>query len=287
MRRQFLESAGLDGVRLALSASGGAEGSRRFPLLAGEEEWRIMASKCKAVAANPAQASSLLAIIAEAVSHANSREKKTLLAILKTLCALAVRIWNEAEAPLQVDEIESFRDASVLLSQLPPMPDLSNTWRTHLSELRSRLEQDASFILDHDALSDFVSLVEIITETEPRFLSQQGFPDRFSSDRDRLLRMIDKEAGILWSDSYEGLKAEEHFANELKNLLRALKRHDPSHTSLYDGAIVSLETHEHMCEQQATIEAKDAPREPEDEDWERVASEEGDRIDVEALFADL
>jgi hypothetical protein len=43
LRTKFLGSAGVEGIRLALSVSGGAQGSRRFPFIVAGNDWEILA----------------------------------------------------------------------------------------------------------------------------------------------------------------------------------------------------------------------------------------------------
>ncbi len=128
LRKKFLTHAGLGGLSLALSTAGGAEGSRRFPLMESNGDWAIVTRRGRELATNPAMVSQLITIAANAVSDANPSERKDVLKLLRELCEMGSRTWNEAKFAIKRSDLQVYYNASILVSPLPPMPDLSVIW---------------------------------------------------------------------------------------------------------------------------------------------------------------
>jgi hypothetical protein len=286
LRRRFLRSAGLEGVRLALSVSGGAEGSRRFPLMVAAADWEIVAERCNALISDERLVQRLLAIVLEAFADASDTQTKRLRGILQELCKRATDTWNSAAGPLSAADIKTFHQASLLVSPLPPMPDFTATWQALLSRLEERLKDTEPIVLDFKAVSELVSATDLIAKTEPRFLVQHDFPEALSETHEGLLKRIYSEVGTPFRDDSEELDREAGEAGNLKWALRDLSSLTDAHSEATDRTAAALEAHAESCREQSKIHAEDS-REPYEEDARYRTSADDDSFDVIALFADL
>src|SRR5271169_4917191 len=217
LRKKFLAHAGLGGLSLALSAAGGAQGSRRFPLMESNEEWTIVTRRARELVTNPTMVSQLITIVTDALGDANPSERKKILELLRELCERGGRAWNEAKFAIKPSDLEIYYNATILVSPLPPMPDLSAIWDETVCMLDKRLERrHYSFILDSDPLSDFKSVIRIISDAEPRFLKQQDFPAALHALLEKLLTRINQEAGTPFGDGADELEYEAASARDLR-----------------------------------------------------------------------
>jgi hypothetical protein len=286
LRKKFLAHAGLGGLSLALSAAGGAQGSRRFPLMESKVEWAIVTRRGRELATDPTMVSQLITIAANAVSDANPSERKDVLNLLQELCEIGGRTWNEAKFAIRPSDLEVYYNASILISPLPPMPDLSSIWDQTVSMLENRLEDDSPMILDSRPLLDFKSVIRTISNAEPRFLKQRDFPTSLRTLCERLLKRVNQEAGTPFGDDADELEYEAACARSLRWTLEEVLDQMGSDQEAIDTVRANLENHETECEKQSEIRAPDAPRgDDEEEDDERSRVDEA--FDVDALFSDL
>lgn len=286
LRKRFLAHAGLGGLSLALSTAGGAQGSRRLPLIESNEEWGIVARRAREQVTNPTMVSQLITIAADAVSDANPSERKKILELLRELCERGGRVWNEAKFAIKPSDLQIYYNASILVSPLPPMPDLSAIWSETVRMLEKQLEGRYTFILDFDRLSDFKSVVRIISDAEPRFLKQQGFPAALNALREKLLERINEEAGTPFGDDADELEYEAASARSLRWTIEEVLDLMGADQEAIDTVCGNLESHEGKCEKQSKIRARDAPPD-DDEDTEDERRSFDEPFDVDALFSDL
>jgi len=80
LKAEFLEHMGTPGISLALSDTGGAGGTLRFPLLTGKDDWSVLKRRCIEIAssARPEEgADDLLTILTNAYDEASKGKKRT------------------------------------------------------------------------------------------------------------------------------------------------------------------------------------------------------------------
>jgi hypothetical protein len=184
-RREFLAKAGIDGMMLALSSEGGAEGKRLFPLLVTKEDWeeiekRIAALPASASAAESSRLAALLANIARLTSEPAAAEHKLELETITSagLKALSAH-WSGSREIRGNGELRNFYLASVQF--MPPVqgPDLSVTWAAKVAAVEALQDDDGDIEPLVDAANDLFVLVSLLRRYEPRWLIGLDFPNDY------------------------------------------------------------------------------------------------------------
>jgi len=286
LRKTFLRSAGIEGIRLALSVSGGANGTRHFPLMIGVLDWHLLVERCRVLCTEEKSVSHLLTIALDATTEASNIQRTYLLKCLAELCRQVATIWNSAAHPLSAEDIKAFYKASLLISPLPPMPDFGLTWLSVIEGFEARLKDPEPILTDFMAISEFTSVLELIAKSEPRFLTQQDFPGDFPKLHEELLKRIDREGGTPFSEEYWELDHEADQANSLRWVIERLATFVPN-VALTDRAVAALEAHAMECRRQSDIKEEFASKESDPDDTGEQDSEDDETFDVLALFADL
>ena len=91
-----------------------------------------------------------------------------------------------------------FRSYSISenVSPLPPGPNLSNLWEQSLAEAVDEMENfdEDEGELRIDGVNNWLNMVSIIEDNEPRFLRQIGFPDKFAKQFEDFLPPLARRA---------------------------------------------------------------------------------------------
>ena len=205
--------------------------------------------------------------------------------MLRDLCEKGVLTWNKSKRAISVFDLQAYYKASILVSPLPPMPDLSAIWDETVRKLEKCLEDGSTLILDFDPVSDFASVLRIISIAEPRFLKQRDFPTALSALLEKLLRRIIRETGTPFGDDADALEYEAGSVGSLRWTIEEVGDLMNADRKILDSVCENLEAHQAECEKQRKIRARYAPP-GEDEDLDEWKSAD-DPIDVDALFSDL
>jgi hypothetical protein len=179
-RRSFLRQCGVDGLELALSAAGGAEGERRFPLLRDVEDWELFEDRLPGLiaAGDERGRRRLLATLAEALATSSvaddKAEDKRLLRLSRNALAGVRDTIAGDHSAVSIPLLTEYVRLSLAMDPLPPLPDLTPTW--------AALAPSPSDELAQDELADLVAwfrLIKFLTDNEPRLLAKQRFAQRY------------------------------------------------------------------------------------------------------------
>jgi len=283
---KFLESMSLQGIKLAISDSGGEEGDRHLPLMTKPTTWDLLKGRCDRLVSEGStrEITDLFKVLRSATLQASETgARDRLLEIIASACEKARKKWDQSEEILSADTLSAYCEASLLVSPLPPLPRLEESWRAVKDELKTHLDDcENGITLSRSCQSNWIELAETIRKNEPRFLQQVGFPSKYSADLTRLLVIVENEvSGSIISESAEELREKaEHFRSISKDL-ESLLLLTPDHKSELERIVRELVNKASSLEEEAS---ELEPPEPDYDDSYRGSS---DTFDVEGLFSDL
>jgi len=285
LRKQFLKNMTVQGIKLAISDTGGQEGRRRLPLITDSESWKLLRSRCVQISAtldDRDEESLLTALTAAIQSSQKSGEIRQLGIILQAVCDSLRDKWNSTEAVLDASAIRSYSSASVLLSPLPPLPSFEPTWIAIFDEFQEDLESCKNGgKIDLYLLESMTDLLDVIRKNEPRFLRQIGFPGKFNDQIGELLGLINTELSrVTYDSSLDTLRNTSHRFESLKDSVENFEPFDTDWNGDIEAILRDLTTAIEKLEE-AAIERE----EPED-DRDDYGSQ-NDEFDIDGLFSDL
>ena len=285
LRRRFLRTASVAGLELAVSTEGGAGGGRNLPLLVDDGDWPLLETRCAEVAKQlrPYEAASLMTSFRNALLRREGDEAKArLIRVLHRVCQEIRITWNASEATFEAGELKAFTAASVLLRPLPEVPALGPSWAAATMSLAAELSGAADYLLEPTALSDWADLADAISECEPRFLVQIGFPRGYEDEIQSWLK-IAEEQGKLDSSTKGPSELREELTGlmEMMTALGKLSSLAPSYSGAASRIAGRLKKRARSLEERAVD-----LEEPEPEDDE-IRPGSSDSVDVRLIFSDL
>jgi len=176
---------------------------------------------------------------------------------------------------------------------MQPMPALQVSWMAALQRLRRQVnDPESDFLFDNSALDEFLSVVEEITESEPRLLRQLKFPEGSEADFEALLARVDQELASdrSYSPEKDGYESESDasfgLAASLKRLQKVVHGLAKSVKPRIDNLTLSANRCRERCDE---IEAEE---EAERGDYYAAMHEEhrvrsSEPFDVKSVFLDL
>ena len=191
-REHFLKNCGPPGFLLALSVAGGATGGRVMPLLCSAKDWAALSDAVPRVLGFSQGASTkVLATLYAALSaspklHATTspmgRFADHVLSVLREL-------WANNHLQPTASEVERYYMISQVLDPLPPGPILKLIWTRSWNACNKQL---ANFETDErwpalNEIQNWLHLVQVIIENEPRFARQIELPAEFTEFAKNLL----------------------------------------------------------------------------------------------------
>jgi hypothetical protein len=284
----FLESMSLEGIKLAVSSSGGSAGTRRFPLMTSAASWDLLEKRSVAIALQegPWSISRLLETLTEATLQAGDTDSEERLRIvIAKVCDAARTRWDADAVELDHRQLSRFTRASELISPLPKLPDLTPSWNgvTETFKRILRESKKRGFVDDPDLLLDCVELWNAVKESEPRLLRQAAFPEGLETEFDDLLDLVEEDAkSEPIFDTADEYRAESQRLTSLCDAIRTLSGLTIEHSVRCDALIAELT---HRSQRYDTRADELQPEEPEPEyGMERSPSES---FSIDALFSDL
>jgi len=287
LHAQFMQAMPLEGIKLAISDTGGASGNRRLPLMISELSWQLLFERCVKLSNElvPNDAADLLRFLTNAASSAHSQEDtQRLVNILEHVCEGCRIKWNKTAVALTRYELLAYCEASSLVSPLPPMPQLNATWADIIGVLERVLEEyDDADRLEPDSIETWAEIVKIIQENEPRFLYQVGFPTKYRSIFTNLNDIVTTELSSRdIFDTPEELNYEAYRLRSLAEPFKGLSSSSPVDAYSLKKTSDEIEEVAESLEQEAS--EMQGPEPDYDADSDHGA---GDSFDIEALFTDL
>lgn len=239
-RRAFLGNAGIDGVMLALSSSGGTEGKRQFPLLEGEPEWEEIEGRVLELVRDGTDGDGgrVLALFGDTARLSGSvadRAQRRRLATLSANGLGALReTWESSGVRITYAELRNFYSASANLPEPIEGPDLGRTWAQCVEETRTSL---GNFIDDLTQRADqWLGVATLLKENDPDQLGRLSFPADYGDLLENIVEKLEDEEDMLESpminneddpEEYGEAPPELDWINGIEELLIAVANFSP------------------------------------------------------------
>jgi hypothetical protein len=195
LRTNFLRRASLEGVKLAVSDTGGRFGNRRMPLIRSAESWDTLEQRCLALASNEFERE-LLEVLANAASQgASTDQAHRWEKLLARTCRTVQEKWDRLRTPVPTPNLGAFIKARSVAKPEPPLPNLEPTWDSlsehFMASVRTPVMADWRAF---DAFGNLTSFARVVQECAPEFLTEKGFPKDYDAEMQAILLQAESEA---------------------------------------------------------------------------------------------
>ena len=300
-RRAFLGTAGIDGVMLALSSSGGAEGKRQFPLLAGKPEWDKIEGRILELIENGLDDAGgrLLPLLGDTARLSGSTADRTQRNRLVTLSAnglIALRkTWESRSGRITYGELRDFYRASANLPEPIEGPRVDGTWTQCVDDTGTSLGDHIDDLAQR--ADEWLGVGTLLQENDPGQLARLSFPADYAGLLEKIVERLEDEDEELGSPLVTNEDDPEEYVEEppeldwisgTEELLIAIANFWPSLKdrceNLTDGLLTKAGEWEEYSERYIAF------NEPEP-DYEREGGGRylggGGAFSVESVFSDL
>lgn len=279
LRNQFLKTANLHDLGFALSNTGGAVGKREMPLIVDQDSKQIVAGKFLEFSkeSNDWSVWQLLLILDHAIKNGVS-DVNWIYPILKDVLLILHNRWLNKKVITRTLDI--YCKTTLYFHPLIPLPDFEPSWNEQVHVIENELDEDN--FLEGWLINNFVEIIKLIQNYEPRLFIQIEFPEKYS---DLALRIVDNlkydiDSYIL-SPSQEEIGNEINRINDLRDNLINLIEVIPEWNQFFSKMIHNLEKKKDELAEQLHEEL-----EPNYDDFEDLAISDP-IFDIDKLFEDL
>jgi len=286
LRTQFLRRASLEGVKIAVSDTGGQEGKRMLPFMLSAESWTVLQERCLSIVSEHDEDRALLEVLSSAATRSTSHDLVPRWnKLLKAVCEAVRNKWNETQKLLDAEDIATFERAKAAIGTNVGLPDFDHTWNILEERFRDNLQEDPEFnSFDLQNFENLTCFAHQVEKCAPGFLTQRRFPDKYESEILSLIETAGHEFSILeYSDDQDELTAH---AREISLFAGSLERISEMSSSLGTEA---YECSERLNMRATEFEEKASelePPEPDYDDYDDRRSSVED-FDINGLFAEL
>jgi hypothetical protein len=274
----FLERVSTNGVKLALSLSGGGSGEREMPLVTTDESWVSLSQRCREIVGSEdtETVTELLDILGSALkaedttAPAKARVEPT----LRDVCDAAAKQWNERCEPLEIDALRSFFRACGGLVAPPTFPDIESTWESSSDDVRGRIR--SRYLWDPFPISCWSEVADLIEEYYPEFAESGQYRDTRAAIESDLFELADEFVDN--GPDLEDPESNDSEGRRLEQFAEALSRLDR------DGSRDRLVDELYGLAQEYR---ENGPQEEEEYYDAGGGSRNAAEFDVDALFEDL
>lgn len=296
LRRRYLVSCGPGGIQLATSIGGGARGTRRFPLLIDEKDWRICYKRGGELLE---EGEDILGIILKNYLVMLSEKKRVLnfqipemfnSLLFKEMLGKVLVLSSEGRYCWTIPKLRQFYQARELSPSYIPTVDSTQLLASILAKTQSAIA--SNYYLNPSSCEDFESLIEILDEHDPAILRNPKFVDSISEVMGRLNELGDAEANVpvesIINDSIEDIESRISKLQKLSNIFESLAKVKCISDELSEG-FVEIEkalTRQVWGLEDEVKRIQDESPEPDEYDYIRNESL-GSNFDVDKLFRDL
>jgi len=294
-RQSFLSHCGVNGISLALSAGGGASGERISPLLRTQEDWQILGTRMNSIVKEVDNRTlrSILIILRQAIEGNELTDKREVLARLSYDVLNTIRTRQDSDSePMSVAVLDAYFDLSVVVRPLAPSPDLLPTWQSVWSVVQEQSTEDSIFEMKVEPLADWLELIVLIQDNEPRFLRQLGFPKSCNEVVSRLAENIaEYDKSALCDRDKQTLQGEIEYVESFAKLLEDMHVLFPDVKTDVRLALTALrraiESLREECDVAPEKHASQIQRDPNERFEAKAPTKKNDSFDVDGLFEDL
>lgn len=191
LRNQFLFTANLRDIGLALSDTGGPDGQRKMPLIVDDESKNIIFPRFVELTKtlNEVEVASLLDILDNAIRESGSNNR-WLLNVLKEVLACLIDQWNGRD--IIISSLATYCRVTLHLRPLPQLPNFEPT----LNEIVKSIDQSiqVNYYLEDYLLDNLASIISLLQKNEPRLLHQIDFPKTYKLFFENIVQNLAEDA---------------------------------------------------------------------------------------------
>jgi hypothetical protein len=204
---------------------------------------------------------------------------------LKALETLRTK-WDAGSHVISAATLSEYHRVSLLLSPLPPIPDMRPTWEDRWASVANDSSNEGADLETWtEAVSEWLDLVEIVVASEPRLLKQVAFPEFYLAAVRNYLDHVEGDAdGDLDFDSPSEYDAKISCMEDLEGVVEQVGSVFPS---LEDRAQVVEEAVGWARRKLRDRRDENFPEPPDDYEGGSPSSRPSGGFDVDELFADL
>ena len=287
LRDTFLKRASLEGVKLAVSSTGGQEGRRRMPLISSAESWEVVCNRCLALITSGDVDRDLLELFADAASEGvPPTQQHALKSAIGRICHSIQQKWDRGCRLITASELEAFSKAREHASPIVPCPDLSLSWDSLDAKFWDRMKAAKhGFPFDFIVFDALAAFAQAVKSCCPDFLTEKRFPTAYESEIAKVVEEAELELGSdPLTDDPDELRA---LADQVGSMASAVRR-------LTDFAVRggrrALDLAEQLKARSTHLEELAAEKEPGEYEPDHEDSTSGSDMmafDVDALFSEL
>lgn len=189
LRNTFLKRASLEGVKLAVSDTGGRYGSRRLPFIRSAESWDILRERCLSLVTADAGDREVLETLANAASqNASAEEPSRWTRLLAAICEVVQEKWDAEVRIIPAIDLQALAKARKYAEPKPALPNLQPTWESLVAHFREslRVANDGDQ-LDYGAFDNLTAFAEAVALCDSKFLDDVGFPGKYEAEMTAIL----------------------------------------------------------------------------------------------------
>jgi hypothetical protein len=181
LRKEFLEHTGIEGVKLAISNTGGSSGKIIFPLLSSENDWKLLHLRCKEITSGASGGIIKELLVSLQEAYQTKHEQLKIIAIMESVLKGMLDEWTRGKQ-VELYELEIYCQCSILLEPILGMPDCKEIYGRYL-KLFSKNVQDvqAGYGLDCAQINVVLKLLTLLRNNEPRILRKMKYEPNFQS----------------------------------------------------------------------------------------------------------
>ena len=299
LRTQFLKRASIEGLKLAVSDTGGRAGLRRLPFVQSIESWDLLRERALAIVRELDQDRDLLEILTSAAKGSNSTSPgRNWEGLISNVCSGVKAKWDASARHLTAGDLAAFRRARSAINSNQDLPEILGTWLSLEQEFREIFSAGHSLVpRDLKLFDELTRFAEEAEACVPGFLGAREFPNQFELTVEPLFERAKRGFSELkYSVEYDIEDDRGEFASEVSQLASAFDRMSRIPTSDGVGGTVKGRA-SRLCEwadelqQMAYAFRSDEPEFDLVHDREHDADEERasptSDFDIDALFAEL
>jgi Novel STAND NTPase 3 len=288
LRHAFLRRASLEGVKLAVSDTGGRQGDRKMPLIRSAESWDILEERCLSLITGAAEDREVLEVLANAASEsASSDQQERWGRVLKFVCDAVRTKWDQTSRLIPAIDLEAFARARRYARPMPALPNFRQTWGRLDGLFRESLRLvEGSARHSYEAFENLAAFARVASECNPVFLAGNGFPGKYEAEIAEVLLNAKSEADDDPDENDpEELRDLAGRADSIATSVDVLASLSSEHASEARKVARSLREHSALLEVMA---ARNEPPEPDGYDNEGERSSSPTAVfDISMLFAEL
>lgn len=195
LRARFLDICTVVGIKLALSSAGGELGDRNFPLLATEDDWDKVTTRCLQIAKRAEVTEALMLLDALATCELEDLTSVDQVQAIESLefsvCNAVLAREDSRTLFSEQYPFETYLKVASRLDPSPPLPEIGSLWSEQTSALEIELAAGGS--LDPNDLSSWRELRDLVLRYYRDMAVSPSFREKCEDIKEKVFVAIRRE----------------------------------------------------------------------------------------------